>query len=305
MPQNPIFFGGIVSPQSLRAASFSQAGMTWFANASIGSDTKFGGVSRGTPFATIGKAIAVASPGDVIMVAPGTYNETVTVPRALSNLTIVGLGTRGDVLIQPSATNANALVNNADQVCLQNLRVNANGTGVGVVNTGSRFQAFGSKFENTDGTGTACQLTLASANPDPSGVQGNGADVMFDDVEFAWAATGLLLTGNNGLAVTQIRVSNSRFHNLATAHVAESTLNSGPAADAWRNLEMWDNVHDRNEDGSEPTNYLLLNASNSNTGIVTRCSFPTAIAGGKNLVSTALHWTSNYMTGGISAAQPS
>lgn len=310
MPRLSAFPNGVSSfgiPVIGGGAAPVMSGNYWFVDGAAAGNGQ--GKSLSQAFTTIGRAISAFQPGDAIYVAPGTYNETVAIPRTaatqskLGGLLIYGLGARGSVLIQPSATNANALTNDLDDVALFNLRCNANGSGIGIKNTGGRFQTYACKAENTGGTGTAMQLTLDSAGG--SATQGGGADCQLVDTEFCWAAAGLLLSGNNGLAVTQIKVSGCRFHNLGTTHISESTLNAGPAADAYRNLEVSDCLFDRNEDGTEPTHYLLLNASNSNTGIVTRSSFPTALAGGKNLVSTALLWTSNYHTGGVSTGQPS
>lgn len=285
------------------------SGMYFFVNGTTGVDSNLGG-SADQPFKTIQAAVnsaASQSPqGAVILVAPGTYAETVTIARPtafIAEMYIVGAGPQGSIKIQPTTTNANAVVNNADDVTLINIKANANGTGIGCKNTGSRFQTYACKFENTDGTGTAMQLTLDSAGG--SATEGGGADCQLINTEFAWAATGLLISGNNGLAVTQIKIYDCRFHNLATAHIAESTLNAGPAADAYRNLEISACVFEKNEDGTNPTKFLLLNASNSNTGIVTTSSFPVAINSGLSLVSTALLWVCNYHTGGVSTGQPS
>jgi len=48
------------------------------------------GTSWDDAFATIGAAVAVASAGDTIVVAAGTYTEDVTIPPALTDLTLLG-----------------------------------------------------------------------------------------------------------------------------------------------------------------------------------------------------------------------
>ena len=70
-------------------------------------------------------------------------------------------------------------------------------------------------------------------------------------------------------------------------------------------LDIGQCVFLRQEDGTEPTAYILLNDDNGNKGVVWGCTFPSALAGGKNLVSTGLIWTGNLHTGGHSTTQPS
>lgn len=61
----------------------------WHVDAVNGNDAN-AGTSWGTAFATIGKAVSVASPGDTIYVGDGTYNENVVIKKTL---TLIGNGT--------------------------------------------------------------------------------------------------------------------------------------------------------------------------------------------------------------------
>lgn len=264
------------------------------------------GESIERPFATIQKAVNSAKRGSVILVAPGQYDETVTISRttASSNLTIVGMGGRGAAYIEPSTEDAAGMVVHADDVTLINIGVAAEDetSAAALTVTGSRFRAYGCKIE---GGATQVVIGPGTVAQEAAGTHGVGADWLFRDCEFAWGADGIVLTCTDYGAVTQGRIERSRFHNLTSKHITEAVGSGGSAGVAFRNIVIVDCDFDDLEDGTAPTNYIDLNGDNANTGIVTRCSFPVAINGGLNLVSTAMHWVSNYHTGGVSTAQPS
>src|ERR1051326_4041281 len=141
----------------LGAFQFSPFSPTvWYVSTSDGSDTAYNGKSAGFAFATIQHAINSASVGDTILVAPGSYDEAVTIDRPTAHsfcLSIFGVGPKGSVAIAPSASNSTGLTNHADDVSIYNIGCAATGTGSAISNTGSRFRAFGCKIENDDGTG--------------------------------------------------------------------------------------------------------------------------------------------------------
>lgn len=255
------------------------------------------------PLATVAQAIANAVAGDTIYIAPGEYDEAVTIARTKNNLTLIGAGGRGAAFINPSTANATAVTIHADDVTLINVGCDGDGTGSGCVVTGSRFRAYGCKFE---GGANGLVIGPGTVAQEAAGTHGRGADSLVEDCEFAWStATGVLLKASDYGACTQNFFRKCKFHNLTAASFEESTGTGGAAGVLFRNLEISDCVFDDMEDGTAPTAWVLLDGDNANTGIVTRCSFPTAINSGDNLVSTALHWVSNYHTGGVSGAQPS
>lgn len=252
------------------------------------------------PLATVGAAVALAVAGDTIYIAPGEYDESVTIARALNNLTLIGAGGRGCAFINPSASNSTAMTIHADDVTLINVGCDGVGTGGGAVVTGSRFRAYGCKFE---GGANAFIIGPGTVAQEAAGTHGVGADSLCEDCEFAWStATGVKLVATDYGAATQNFFRRCKFHNLTAASFEES---GGTVSIRFRNLEISKCIFDDMEDGSAPTKFISLNDDNGNTGIVTNCSFPTAINGGLNLVSTAVHWVSNFHTGGVSGAQPS
>jgi len=256
---------------------------------------------------TIQAAVNVANAKDVILIAPGAYDETVTISRTgadgatLKQLTLIGVGGRGSVFIQPSTEDAGALVCHADDTTLVNVGCEAEDetSAAALTVTGARFRAVGCKLEGglkqlILGPGTDAQIT--------AGTRGNGADVLFDDCEFCWGTNGVVITASDFGAVTQARFRGCKFHNLTAAAFEET---GGTASIRFRNLEITDCTFDDIEGGAAPTKYVSLNDDNGNDGIVANCRFPAAIDSGLNLVSTALHWVSNFHTGGLSTAQPS
>ncbi|MEO7524085.1 MAG: right-handed parallel beta-helix repeat-containing protein, partial [Ferruginibacter sp.] len=67
----------------LFSSSLSQAQTTWYV-ANAGNDGINTGTSAGSPFATIGHAIAVAVSGDAIFAAAGTYDEDIDISKSIS-----------------------------------------------------------------------------------------------------------------------------------------------------------------------------------------------------------------------------
>jgi hypothetical protein len=258
-------------------------------------------------YGTITAAIAVANAGDVILVAPGAYDESPTVGRtgadgaAMNNLQIIGLGGRGSVFIEPSTEDASGLTVHADDVTIVNIGCAGEDetSAVALTVTGARFRAYGCKLE-----GGLTQLVLGPGTvaEEAAGTRGDGADALFVDCEFCWGTNGVVLTASDFGAVTQARFRNCKFHNLTAAAFEEA---GGTVSIRFRNLDIEDCTFDDLEGGTAPTKYISLNDDNGNDGIVTNCRFPTAINSGLNLVSTALHWVSNFHTGGVSTAQPS
>lgn len=258
-------------------------------------------------FNTVQAAVDAATAGSVILVAPGGYDETVTISRtaAHAGLTIMGMGGRGAAYIEPSTEDADGMIVHADDVTLINIGVAGEDTTAGNVAlevSGSRFRAYSCKFE-----GGAKQLVIGPGTvaQEAAGTHGNAGDSLFVDCEFCWGTDGIHLTCTDYGAVTQGRLERCRFHNLSGKHITETVGSGGSAAVTFQNITVHKCTFDDLDDGTAPTNYIDLNGDNANTGVVSQCVFPTAINSGLNLVSTAMHWVSNYHTGGVSTGQPS
>lgn len=285
-------------------ASLSLPGTAWYVDGTNGSDGGTGS-SWQSAFKTIQKAVNSLSSGATVYIAPGSYNETVTLARVNGlpdGVTFIAMGAVG---IAPSATNANAVVNDCDDVTFIGVGMAANGTGTAFTNTGSRCQLINCKLENDDGTGLCAIMTLQTVAQRAAKTKGNGADCKLLGCEFAWAASGVKIMGTDQGAVTELRIQGCRFHDLDTSHILEGVGSGGSAAVTYASLEIVGNTFSVDEAGSEPTHFILLNANNANSGLAAGNFFPTAINGGLNLVSTKLFWSGNFMSGGISAAQPS
>lgn len=246
----------------------------------------------------INKAVA----GDYIYFAPGEYVEALTIARAKSNLTLIGVGGRGSAFVAPTTVNATAMTIEADDVTIVNVGMDGNGTGHGCVNRGRRTRLEKCKIE---GGTNGLRLTLGTVAQINAATHGEGDDVWVIDCEFAFNTNGVMLVNSDFGAVTQVRFRNCTFHDNSAADFEETNGAGGTVSILYRDLDIGQCAFLRKEDGSEPTKYLSLNDDNGNKGVVWDCSFPTALTSAKNLVSTGLIWTANKHTGGISTGQPS
>lgn len=239
---------------------------------------------------TIADALASMRPKDVLILGPQAHEEgNLVIPADLSNITIIGGGNRGACFIEPSVAGDEGLQVLADDVTLINVGVADGGSGDYGLSVGSqtvspdRFRAYGCKFE-----GSAIGARLYGAG-----------DVLLDDCEFAWANVGLQLRPNDNGFVTQAYIQRSRFHNNATACISQSAV-----AQVVNNLQVWNNIFDQLEDGTEPTDFILL-GDNGNTGVIGGNMFAIATnATAKLTIGTGLMWAPNGTEAGWSTARP-
>lgn len=228
--------------------------------------------------------LEVAEGNDVIYVAPGGYDESVTVEE--SSLFFCGIAGRGAPFIEPSAEGGAGMHVLADDVTLENLGVAGEETAdfslkVGDQETSpARFRAKGCKFEGA-----------------PVILQGVG-DVLFEDCEFAWEAALQFAANDNGFC-TQVVVKNCRFHNITEEHI--KSLASGGV----RNLQLIDCVFDNAEDGTAPAKFLDI-AEAGDTGIVTGCRFACATNEADVLaIAAGILFVGNYTESGPTTGRPS
>jgi hypothetical protein len=263
-----------------------KSGTSYFVDGTNGSNNNTG-ASWEVAKATIAAAITAASAGDTIYIAPGSYDEQVTVSKA--KLTLVGAGNRGTVAVAPSASNPTAVKVTVDDVTLINIGCEGDGTGGGLHLQGDvdRFRAYGCKIE-----GGAFAAKLEST------ASGAVSDTRFDDCEFAWTGTAIhfVVTGG-GDPVTQTYIKKCLFHNYTAAAINVDTTHT---ADLW----VEDCFFGRQEDGTEPTDYILANVA-STTGFFSGNMFATATnATGVLTIASGVIWSANATEAGWSTARP-
>lgn len=239
---------------------------------------------------TVQNALNLMIHGDLLILGPQQYDEgNLVLPATASGVTILGMGNRGSCYIEPAVAGDEGLQILADDVTLINVGVADGGAGDYGLSVGSqtvspdRFRAYGCKFE-----GSAIGARLHGAG-----------DILLEDCEFAWAAVGLQLKANDIGLVTQAYIQKSRFHNNATACLSHDAANAVVA-----NLQLWDNFFDQLEDGTEPTDFILL-SDNGNFGHIAQNQFAIATnASAKLTIGTGLLWGPNGTEAGWSTARP-
>lgn len=279
------------------------AGRYWFVNGLSGNDAA-DGHSLAQALQTISAAVARATASDVICVVPGSYDETVTIPRTVRALTIVGLGNLGDVGIAPSAAGARAMTFNNDDLTLINMDLAGDDTAAFTIfGTGSRFRAYGCKFEGANpttgavfgfGPGSVAQVAALTA--------GNSGDTKLFNCEFAWGHNGISFVASDYGVPTQVQIVNALFHNLDGTEMLGVPAAFGIGS--VRNLECIDSVFDNAEDGTAPSDYVNLNTA-FDSGIFTRNSFALATnAIGDIKIGAKIKWVANATEAGWSTARP-
>lgn len=249
-------------------------------------------VGEGQQIETLEELFDVIQPNDIAFLAPQRFEEgALTIPATKSGITLIGygydLGGRGAAYIEPGGANDVGLNVLADDVTLVNVGVAGKGTANYALQIGddiARFRAYRCKIEGPDGVALR--------------IVGTG-DVLFDDCEFCWCGIGVDFVGGVSSFPTQTFIQRSRFHNIVTAHL-RGTGATGHSI----NLNLIDNVHDRDETGVAPTDFLLLDAANT-TGIVSGCRFAHATNEAAVLtIAAGLMWAGNYTEAGLSTARP-
>jgi hypothetical protein len=237
--------------------------------------------------ASIQNVVNASEANDTIYIAPGAYDEAVVVPVTKPNISLIGVGGRGSVFLNPAAVNAVALTVKASDVSLVNVGGEGNGSGGGLLVSDTsdlrRFRAYGCKFE-----GGAFAAKVRS-----DGAANSIGDVLLEGCELCWTETALLLQSINGSdPVTQLRIINNLLHNFSSRGVHVDTVQ---VADLW----MEHNTFARQEDGSEPTNEYVLANVGGTTGRLAGNHFPAAKATGKIVVDALVVKSGNFYTDGV------
>jgi hypothetical protein len=281
-----VFLGALAYRDILHVHDIQFSGKALFVSPS-GSDSNNGLDTWGNAKATIQAAVAAASAGDVVCIAPGAYDETVVVNKSL---TLIGVGPLGSVFIEPSTAEAEGMQVTADDVTLVNVGVAGDDDGDYALNLHavSRFRAYGCKFEGTTGVvvlvdGTATDQT---------------ADALFQDCEFARGGSGVLFDDSAFGYPTQIRLVKCWFHNLTAVGIGLA------AGGGVVNLEVVDSIFDNAEDGTAPTDYIKVDRD-GDTGIISGCRFATATNEADVLtIAAGIMWVVNATEAGWTSARP-
>lgn len=216
------------------------------------------GKSWGNPVATITQAVAkaTAGAGDVIFVAPGEYDEDVTVD--VSQVSLVGVGPRHSVRVTGVAlgTSTALTLDGVQDVGVYNLNLEGRSGGSGIELSGQirRAQVSGCKLH-----GGAQAVHLYSA----AGAQ--IVDVRFEDNVIANSAIGINMDYLNGDPSHQIVVKGNFFSKITTDCIVEDG--------ATHDWNVYDNVFS-SSDGSEATRFIDLDSVGS-TGLVANNIFAT------------------------------
>lgn len=271
-------------------------GKTIFVDPATGTDASgVDGKTWSTPKATITAALALAVSGDRIVLAPGQYNETVTIPASKPNITIVGMGGRGAAYIEPETAGAEGMEVLADDVTLINVGIAGEETSDYALKVGSqtvspaRFRAYDCKFERGyDSTPSGTVVLLKGAG-----------DVLMEDCEYAYGDSGILFDDNDDGFCTQIKIVRPYFHNLVAVHVGLET--SGGVL----NLGLLGGIHDNMENGTAPTDYIKVDRA-GDTGLIDDCTFASAtISAAKMTIAAGIKWGGgNRSEAGYSTARP-
>lgn len=256
---------------------------------STGSDAHTG-KNQHNAKASFAAVIAISDEEDVINIAPGGYNETVSLAANRSNLSLVGSGGRGAAFIEPETVGAEGMLVLGDDITLRNFGVAGEETSSYSLQVGdathspARFRAYGCKFEGA-----------------PVVLKGAG-DALFEDCEFAWSDLAVVFDDNNEGFCTQIVFKNCRFHNITEA------MFSLAATGGVRNLLLIDCVFDRAEDGTAPTDFIVLadDGENVQTGLITGCRFAYATHEADVItIPAGVLYVGNYAESGVNTARPS
>jgi hypothetical protein len=242
------------------------------------------------PTITTGLGALTTALSDELLIAPGSYDETVTVSKA--NVRLIGLGGRGAVFIEPSAAGAEGMQVTADDVTLINVGVDGDDTADYALNLNSvsRFRAEGCKIESGGGTGIICLINGTTGD--------QTADALFRDCEFAWGGKAVVGDDSTYGYPTQIFFDKCHFHNITTHMFGVNT------GGLFKNLHVRDCFFGNLEDNTPPTDYILL-SDNGNTGFFAGNFFATATnATGVLTIGSGIMWGPNGTEAGWSTARP-
>lgn len=268
----------------------------------LGSD-QLDGLSTTSPYATIQKAVNNSNPGDVIYIAPGSYNESVQFAFADSYITLIGLGAKGSVAIAPSTAAAHALTFNCNGlVCVNIDFASPTGATYTVSGTGSACRFYSCKFEGADTSGASFNWGPGSVANIAAGLAGRGGDLQLYDCEFAWTYNGVTFTASDFGQATEIYMEDCWFHDTSATSLlgVPGAFGIGSVGD----LTVVNCVFSRAEDGTKPSDFVNVNDA-ADVGSFSGNRFALATNAAADLkVGAKVLWMANATEAGWSAARP-
>jgi hypothetical protein len=242
----------------------------WLANAIVSSAANIyyvstngndanSGESWDEAFLTVQAAHDAASEGDLILVAPGEYDEDIEITTG--KISIVGAGPRHSIRITGTSagTKTAMTLTGVQDVGLYNLNLEGRtSSGSALVYTGQirRVEVAGCKIHGGD------QAVLISA---PASSQ--TVDVRFEDCVIANSAIGISINYSGGDPCHQIVVTKCLFSKITADCIVENG--------ATHDISIYDNVFAAS-DGTEPTQFLDIDTTGT-TGFVAKNVFHTTI----------------------------
>lgn len=249
-------------------------GTVWFVDGTNGANT-LAGTSWTEPFATVQKAINSAAAHDVIVIAPGEYDEDVT--STLSKIAIVGIGPRHSVRITGTAAGtATALtLTGVQDVGLYNLNLEGRSGGAGLVFSGQIRRVEVRHCKLHGGTSAVAIQVPASSQT---------VDVRFEDNVFANATNGLFVDYSGGDPCHQIVVRNCLFTKITTDCIVEDGVTHDWAISG--------NVFGAN-DGTEPTQFLDIDSTGTTGFVCDNWFHTTLLASSVFAIAAGVLWVDN------------
>ncbi len=257
-------------------------------------------------YQTIQAAVTAAPDGALILIAPGTYNETVTVPFAKSNLELVADGPKFSVKIKPTTAAAKAMVVDGWNIGVEGIDFIGQDTATAaVLVTGEQFHWKNCRFENNNNAGIGLHFKSKGLAAYEAGTAYSASiGESLGGNEYCWTAQGLVFEAYSGLSATQVKVKGDTFRNNSANDIGEAGTGDGGVP--VKNVMVDDCIFAGNEDGSAPSDGFIHLDAAGDTGIVSNCTFAYATheADVIKLAATVLP-VCNHTVAGISAAVPS
>ena len=272
-------------------------GKVFFVDALYGSDS-YKGRSINTPLSTLQKAIdlCTSDQGDTIYVAPGSYEEQITVDKNYVN--IIGMigGQYGWPDIEAAA--GVTLSNETGQgLYLENLRIAATAGNIAAVQGANGYIFKNVRFHGD----TAASLDLRAGNTDEDDSY-TASEGWLVGCELAWGSEGILFTnpgpsgGFGGVGPTDVRIIDSVFHDITNQDIKDVDTAGSNDSCFGKSLIHGCKFLDRNK-----AVYVTLTNGGGNTGLISGNFFAddAGLNGTKIAIATGIVFAGNFDAVGV------